>query len=110
GVATQVDHLGAGVGLLHAARHGHGVELAHGIVTAQDAARILPGDGGARFHLGPRDVGTVAAAVAALGDEVVDTAAALFVTRVPVLYRGVLDAGVLHGHQFHHRRVQLVLV
>ena len=39
GVLAEVDHLGAGVGLLTMIGHGHGVEFAHRIVALQDAAR-----------------------------------------------------------------------
>ena len=47
---------------------------------------------------------------AALGDEVVDATLAVFVARVPVLHRGVLDLRAGQGHQLHHGRVQLVFV
>jgi hypothetical protein len=50
------------------------------------------------------------AAVAALGDEVVDAALAVLVARIPVLHRGVLDLGVVQRDQFDHGGVQLVLV
>src|SRR5690606_16823321 len=107
---ADVDHLGAGIGLLAVMGERHRVELAHGVVTAQDAAGVLPGDGGAGFHLGPADLGAGASAVAALGDEVVDAAAAFLVTGVPVLHCRVLDLGVIQGDQFHHGGVQLVFV
>src|SRR5580704_8236109 len=68
GVLAEVDHLGAGIDLLAAVRDGDRVELALRVVAAQDAARILPGDGRAGFHLSPGDLGLAAAAVAALGD------------------------------------------
>ena len=45
GVLADVDHLGAGVGLLPVAGQGHRVELAHRVFAAQHAAWILPGDG-----------------------------------------------------------------
>ena len=41
-------------------RHGDGVELADGVVALQDAARVLPGDGGAGLDLGPGDLRAVA--------------------------------------------------
>src|SRR5581483_3991666 len=53
---AEVGHLGAAVDLLVTVRHGDRVELAGGIVTAQDHARILPGDGGAGLDLRPRDL------------------------------------------------------
>ncbi len=110
GVAADVDHLGAGVGLLVVVRERDGIELAHRVVAAQHAARVFPGDRRARLDLRPADPRTGAAALAALGDEVVDAAAALLVAGIPVLHGRVLDAGVRKRHQLHDRRVQLVLV
>ena len=49
-------------------------------------------------------------APAALGDEVVNAAAALGVAGVPVLHGRVLDLGVVEGDELDHRRVELVLV
>ena len=86
------------------------VELAARIVAAQDAARIFPGDGRAGFDLGPGNLGVLAAAVAALGDEVVDAALAFGVARIPVLHGRILDLGVVERDQLDHRGVQLVLV
>jgi hypothetical protein len=73
--AADMDHLGAGVGLLPMVGQGDRIELADAAVAAQDAARILPGDRRTGFHLGPGNVGARATALAALGDEVVDAAA-----------------------------------
>src|SRR5690606_7899514 len=110
GAGAQVDHLGAGVGLLAVVGQGHRIELADRVVAAQHAAGVLPGDGRTGLHLGPADLAAPAAALAALGDEVVDAANAVLVARVPVLHRRVLDLGVVQRHQLDHRRVQLVLV
>ena len=110
GVLAQVDHLGAGVGLLALGGEGHGVEFADGIVALQDAAGVLPGDGRAGFDLGPGDLGVDAPAGAALGDEVVDAAPSFVVARIPVLHGGVFDLGVVEGDQFDHGGVELVLV
>ena len=52
----------------------------------------------------------VAAAVAALGDEVVDAALAVGVARIPVLHRRIFDLGVVQRDQLDHGGVQLVLV
>src|SRR6202042_698089 len=68
------------------------------------------GDRRAGLHLRPGDVCVAAAALAALGDEVVDAADAVGIAGVPVLYRGVLDVRVIERDQLHHRGVQLVLV
>ena len=51
-----------------------------------------------------------AAAVAALGDEIVDAALAFGVARIPVLHRRIFDLGVVERDEFNHRRMQLVLV
>ncbi|MDZ7770872.1 MAG: hypothetical protein U5K38_18355 [Woeseiaceae bacterium] len=58
----------------------------------------------------PRDLRAVAAAVAALGDEVVDAALAFGVARIPVLHGRVLDLGVVQRDQFDDGGVELVLV
>ena len=55
GVLAQVNHLGAGVGLLVVVDQGHRVKLADGIVALQDDAGVFPGDGRAGFHLSPGD-------------------------------------------------------
>src|SRR4051812_9681513 len=73
-VLAEMEHLSAAVDLLTAIADRDRIELAAGIVAAQDAARILPGDRGARLDLGPGDLRAVAAAIATLGHEVVDAA------------------------------------
>ena len=110
GVLPEVDHLGAGVGLLEVVGHRHRVELADRVVALQDAARVLPGHRRAGLDLRPGDLRAVALADAALGDEVVDAALAVLVARIPVLDRRVLDGGVLVRDELDHRRVQLVFV
>ena len=108
GVLADVDHLGAGVGLLVMIGERHRVEFADRVVADQQAARIFPGDGGAGFHLRPGDLGVDAAAGAALGDEIVDAALAFLVAGIPVLHGGIFDLGVIERHQFDHGGVQLV--
>ena len=76
----------------------------------QDHAGVLPGDRGARLHLGPGDLGVAADRLAALGHEVVDAAVAVGVAAVPVLDRGVVHHRVVQRHDLHHRGVELVLV
>ncbi len=110
GVLADVDHLGAGVGLLVVGGEGDRVELADRVVALKDYAGVLPGYGRARLDLGPGDLRVVRRAPAALGDEVVDPAAAFGVAGVPVLHGGVLDLGALERDELDHRRVQLVLV
>ena len=96
--------------LLIAVRHRDRIELAARVVAAQDAARILPGDGRAGLDLRPGDLGVAAAAVAALGHEVIDAALAVLVAGVPVLHGRILDLGVVERDQLDHGGVQLVLV
>ena len=50
------------------------------------------------------------AAIAALGDEIVDAAAAFRVARIPVLHRRIFDLGVVERDQLDDRGMQLVLV
>src|SRR3981189_2120389 len=95
GVLAEMDHLGAGIDLLVAVGDRDRVKLAARIVAAQDAARIFPGDGRAGLHLGPGNLRIVAAAVAALGDEVVDAAFAFRIAGVPVLHRRIFYFGVI---------------
>src|SRR5512132_3631897 len=110
GIAADVDHLRAGVGLLPVVGDGDRVELAHGVVALEDDARVLPGDRRAGFDLCPRNARTGAAAGAALGHEVVDAALAVLVARIPVLHGRVSDLGTLEGHELDHGGVELVLV
>src|SRR5690606_2553407 len=84
GALADVDHLGAGVGLLTMVAQCHGVERADRIVAKQHAGRVVPGDRRAGFHLRPGDFGARATAFGTLGDEVVDAADAVLVARVPV--------------------------
>jgi hypothetical protein len=96
-----VQHLGAGIDLLVAIRDGDRIELAARIVAAQNATRIFPGDRGASLELGPRNLGVLAAAIAAFSDEIVDAAAALGVARIPVLDGRIFDFGVVECDQFN---------
>ncbi len=109
-VLAEMNHLGAGIDLLVAVRNRDRIELAARIVAAQDAARIFPGDRRAGLDLGPGNLRVRAAAVATLGDEVVDAALAFGIARVPVLHRRIFDLGIVMRDQFDHGGVQLVLV
>ena len=110
GVPAEMQHLGAGIHLLASVGDRDRIELAARIVAAQDAARIFPGDGGPGLDLRPGNLRVPAAAVAALGHEIVDAALALRITRIPVLHRRVFDLGVVEGDELDHRGVELVLV
>src|SRR5690606_25290836 len=109
-VLADVDHLGAGVGLLPVVGQGNRVELAYGVVSAENAAGVLPGDGGAGLDLGPGNPGAWTPALTTLGDEVVDAADTVLITRVPVLDGGIFDVGIVQRDELDDRRVELVLV
>src|SRR5439155_5083922 len=91
GVLPDVEHLRARVGLLVVVHERDGVELAHGVVALEDAARVLPRDRGAGLDLCPRDFRVRSERLPTLRDEVVDPAFAVLVPGIPVLDRGVLD-------------------
>src|ERR1700733_14935151 len=82
-VLAEMQHLGAGVDLLIAIGNRDRIELAARIVAAQNAAWIFPGNGRAGLDLGPGNLRVLAAAIAALGDEIIDAAAAGGVARIP---------------------------
>ena len=71
---------------------------------------IFPGDGGAGFDLRPGNFGVLAAAFAALGDEIVDSALAVLIAGIPVLHGGIFDLRVIESDQLDNRGVQLVFV
>jgi len=73
--------------LLVTVRNRDRIKLAARIVAAQDAARIFPGNGRAGLDLGPGNLRILAAAIATLGDEIVDAAQPFRVAGVPVLHR-----------------------
>src|SRR5258705_364518 len=100
GVLAEMNHLGAGIDLLVTVRNRDRIELAARIVAAQDAARIFPGDRRSRFDLGPGNLRIVAPAIAALGDEIVDSALAFGVAGIPILHRLIFDLGVIERDQF----------
>ena len=103
---AEMDHLGAGIDLLMAVGDGDRIEFAARIVAAQDAGRIFPGDGRAGLDLRPGNLRARAAAIAALGDEIVDAALALGVAGIPVLHRRIFDLGIVERDQFDDRGVQ----
>ena len=110
GIASDMDHLGAGVSLLFTLGHRYRVKFTDRVITAQDTTGILPGNRGTGLDLGPGYVRTVTAAVTALGDKIVDAATTLFIPGIPVLHGRILDGRIAEGDQLHHGRVQLVFV
>jgi hypothetical protein len=72
-----VDHLGAAIDLLVAVGNGDRVELATELSPRRMQDGYFQVIGGTGLDLGPGNLGVVATAVAALGDEVVDAALAV---------------------------------
>src|SRR5262249_10453037 len=110
GVLAEMQHLCAGIYLLIAVGDGDRIEFATRILTTQDAAWIFPRDRRAGLELRPGDLRVLAAAIAPLGDEIVDAAAALGVARIPVLNSRIFDFSVVERNQFDHSRVQLIFI
>ena len=108
GVLPDVNHLGAGVGLLVVVHQGHRVELSYRVVSLQDDTGVLPSYGRAGLNLGPGYFGVPSCRFAPLGDEVVDPALPFLVSREPVLQGGVFYFGVVKGDQLHHCGVELI--
>src|SRR3546814_1289158 len=67
-VAAEMNHLGAGVGLLMMMGEGDRIEFADRVIAAQDAARIFPGHRRAGLDLRPRDLARHNTTIAAVGD------------------------------------------
>src|SRR5204863_9342049 len=88
-VGADVNHLGAGVGLLAVVGQRDRVEFADAAVALEDAARIFPGDRAAGLDLGPADLRAIARAERPLRDEIENPAPAFLVARIPVLDRRV---------------------
>src|ERR1700716_2899863 len=110
GVLAEMQHLGAGIHLLVTVRNRDGIEFAARIVAAQYAARIFPSDRRSGLDLGPGNLRIVAAAIATLGDEIVDAALAFGIAGVPVLHRRIFDFGIVKRDQLDHGGMQLVFV
>src|SRR6056297_4104557 len=89
---------------------GDRVELTGRSIASQNARGIFPRDGRSGFNLRPRNARVIATAVASLGYEVVDSALAILIARIPVLDSGVLDLGFVERHQLNDRCVQLILI
>ena len=73
-------------------------------------AGIFPRDCGPGLDLGPGNLRIVAAAIATLGDEIVDAAQPFRIAGIPVLHRRIFDLGVIQRDQFDHRGVKLVFI
>ena len=108
-ILADMDHLGAGVGLLVVIGDGDGVELRGGVIATQDTGRIFPGDGGTGLNLGPGEA-CVLERDTAFGDEIINSALAVFITRIPVLDGGVLDFRILKDDDLDDGCMELVLI
>ena len=109
GVLADMNHFRSRVGLLVVVGDGYRVEFGGRVVTAQDTTRVFPRDGGACFYLRPAEV-RVLVCDTAFGDEVIDSAFAVLVSRVPVLHGRILDFRIRANYYFHDSCVELVLV
>src|ERR1700693_5677015 len=109
-VATKMNHFRAAVDLLSAIRDCDRIKLTAGSLAAQNAGRILPGDGRTGLDLRPRNFRSSAAAVAALGHEIVYAAPPFGIARIPVLHGRIFDLGVVKRDEFDYRSVELVLI
>ena len=107
GVLAKMNHLGAGIGLLHVVGDGYGIEFALTIVTAQNAGRVFPSHSRPSFHLCPHHFGPVAAAIGSFCYKVIDSTLPVFIARIPVLDGGILHLGVFFYDDFNHSSVQL---
>jgi hypothetical protein len=83
GVLAQMDHLGAGIGLLPVVGDGDGIKLALAVIAAQDATGIFPRHGAAGLDLRPHAFRPVAPAIGALGNKDVNPALAVLIARSP---------------------------
>ena len=110
GIAPDVYHLGARIGLLVVVGDGHAVELSLGVIALKHTAGIFPGDGTARLHLCPGESAAGSTQLSALGDQVEHAALPVGITRIPVLHSAVLHLGILHDHYLHDGCMKLVLI
>src|SRR5262245_20036815 len=67
-VLTDMYHLGAGIRLLVVISQRHRIEFAYGIVTLQNATRILPGDRRTGLQWRPVKFRTLAGALSSLAN------------------------------------------
>src|SRR5579884_1407955 len=109
-ILPEMQHLGAGIDLLMAIRDGDRVEFTTRVIATQDAAWIFPSDSGAGLELSPGNLGVLATAVAALGHEVINSAATFRVAWIPVLNGRIFDFRVVQRDQFDDGSMQLILV
>ena len=110
GVLANVNHLRARICLLIIVGDCHAVELGSTVIAFKYARGVFPRDGRARLHLCPGELGVNTCQQTAFGDKVQHATLALLVTRIPVLYGGVLYFGTILDDNLHNGSMQLVLV
>src|SRR4030095_11016281 len=71
---------------------------------------IFPGNRRAGLDLRPRDLRIHAAACTALGHEVINSALAGLIARIPVLHRRVLDLGIIERDELDDCGVKLISI
>ena len=77
GVFADMNHFGAGIGLLVVVGQGHRIKFTDRIVPLQNTTGIFPGDGRSGFHLCPGNFGINAQTFPAFGHEIIDSAFAV---------------------------------
>ena len=110
GILTQMNHLRARIRLLVVIRHCHTIEFSRRVISRQNTGRVFPRNSRTCLHLCPGEFTVRTFAVTTFRNEVIDTAFAFGITRIPVLYGTVLHFRTLMYHNFHDSGMQLVLI
>ena len=101
-----MNHLRAGVGLLKMIGERHRIKFAGRIIPDQDAAWVLPRDRRAGLDLRPGNLRIFALTFTAFGHKIINPAlSGLRITGIPILYRRILDLGMVERHKLYDRRV-----
>ena len=109
-ILTQMNHLRARIRLLVVIRHRHTIEFSRRVISRQNTGRVFPRNSRTCLHLCPGEFTVRTFAVTTFRNEVIDTAFAFGITRIPVLYGTVLHFRTLMYHNFHDSGMQLVLI
>src|SRR3989338_513449 len=106
-----MNHLRAGVGLLKMIGERHRIKFAGRIIPDQDAAWVLPRDRRACLDLRPGNLRIFALTFTAFWHKIINPAlSGLRITGIPILYRRILDLGMVERHKLYDRRVELVRI
>ena len=109
GITTDMNHLCTRIRLLEIVGHRHRVELAHRVIAHKHTTRIFPSYSRACFYLCPEEV-SILLAKTSLCYEVVDSALALFVTRIPILHCRILNFCITLHNNLDHCGMQLIFI